>query len=326
MVKKSRLFLFLRIAISAGLLLTLLWIMRHNIRAITDILKESNKLYLLIAVSIGLPLSLGMAFRLKLLMAGQNIDLPIKDYIYLTFIGFFFNNFFPTAIGGDIVKAHYASKKTNNTSASYAAILADRLLGSLSCLSIAFVGILLLGKELNNEKIIWAITLMLAAMVIFIMLLLNEKRRSFPLPIFFKKGFFNKVRHGLSKLYTAINFYRHSTSLLIKTYLLALFMHTCTVLSIYFFILCIGGKIIFFKLLLIIPLIWALSMLPSLNGLGVREGAFVYFLKGDMGAELAFTVSLLWLGVIILYSVIGGIMYLCYPVKVRLGNDIGEAL
>ena len=58
-------------------------------------------------------------------------------------------------------------------------------------------------------------------------------------------------------------------------------------------------------------------MLPSLNGLGVREGAFVYFLKGDIGAGVAFAVSMLWLGVIILYSLIGGIMYLVHPVKIE---------
>ncbi len=318
MLIKKRLFLFLRVAISFGLLVALLWIMRHNIESIIDILKGSNKTYLLIAVSIGLPLTILTSYRLKLLMSGQNILLPLKDGIYLTFIGYFFNNFFPTAIGGDIVKAHYASKKTNNTSASYAAVLADRVLGLLSCLSIALIGAISIGKEFKNTKVLWAVVLMLATLIFSIVLLFNKKRLSFPLPGFLKRGMLNKIRNKISKLYTAVNFYRHSAALLVKAYFLAIFMHVCTILSVYFFILCVGGNMPFFKLLLVIPLVWAISMLPSLNGLGVREGAFVYFLKGDIGPEVAFTVSMLWLGVIILYGLIGGTLYLLYPVKIKV--------
>lgn len=321
MVAKNRLFFSLKAAVSLGLLVALIWVMRHDIKAILTILRKSDKTFLLMAVSIGLPLSVGMAFRLKLLMSGHNIALPIKDYIYLTFIGYFFNNFFPTSIGGDIVKAHYASKKTNNTSASYAAILVDRLLGSLACLSTAMIGIIFVGKEFKNSKVIWAVLFMMAALVLSAVFLFRENKKTFPLPDFLKRGVLNKIRHSVSKLYTAINFYRHNAALVIKTYLLALIMQAGSVLSIYFFILSVGGDVIFFKLLLVIPIIWALSLLPSLNGLGVREGAFVYFLKGDIGAEAAFTVSMLWLGLIILYSLVGGLMYLIYPVKINAKTE-----
>lgn len=325
MVSKNKLFLFLRFVISFGLLLVLAWIMRGNIAAISDILKNSNKAFLAIAVSIGLALSVGLAFRLKLLLSGQNIILPIKDVICLTFIGYFFNSFFPTAIGGDVVKAHYVSKKTNNPSASYAAVLVDRLLGAISCLSIALIGVILIGKEFGNPKIVWAVILMLSTLISMVIFLLNEKTKSFSLPAFLKIRFFDKIRVAASKLYTAVNFYRHSTALLIKTYLFSLFMHACTVLGIYFVVLCVGGKIPFFKLLMIVPLIWVISMLPSINGLGVREGAFIYFLKGDIGTEMAFTVSMLWLGFIILYSLIGGIMYMVYPVKVNVKDAMRGA-
>ena len=57
-------------------------------------------------------------------------------------------------------------------------------------------------------------------------------------------------------------------------------------------------------------------MLPSLNGLGVREGAFVYFLKGYIGPEKACAISILWLGLILVYSVIGGLFHLLYPLKI----------
>ena len=325
MLNKNRSLLLLRFIVSFGLLLALLWVMRKNIGAITEILKHSNKIFLAIAVSIGVPLSIGMAYRLKLLMLGQDISMSIKDLTYLTFVGYFFNNFFPTSIGGDIVKAYYASKKTNKKSASYAAVVADRMVGFLSCISIAIIGIIFIGKGIGNAKIIWAVVTMLILSVSLVVLLLKEKTGFFSMPGFMKRGRLSKIGSGFSRLYSAVNSYRHSLPLLIKAYLFAVFMQACVVLSIYFFILCVGGEINYFKLLLIVPLVWALSMLPSLNGLGVREGAFVYFLKGDIGADMAFTVSMLWLGVVILYSIIGGMMYLFYPVKIKAKDKMGGA-
>tara|TARA_Y100000031_G_C8135215_1_gene344895 strand:- start:398 stop:586 length:189 start_codon:yes stop_codon:yes gene_type:complete len=62
-------------------------------------------------------------------------------------------------------------------------------------------------------------------------------------------------------------------------------------------------------------------MLPSLNGLGVREGAFVYFLKGDIGKDMGFSVSLLWLGMVLFYGIIGGVLHMIFPVKVGIPKD-----
>jgi len=317
MVTKDRLFLFLRFAVSFGLLFVLFWIMRGNIGSIIGTLKNSNKIFFIAALSISMPLAIGMSFRLKLLMSGQKIFLPTKDFIYLTFIGYFFNNFFPTAIGGDFAKAYYASKKTNNKAASYAAVLADRLIGFLSCLSIALIGIIFFGRDFQNNRIIWAVIAMAVLLVSAIVFLLNRKKASLLAPDIAKRGILNKIKEKTAKLYNAVNSYRYKGALLIKAYLLAVFMQGCAVLSIYFFILCVGGDVYILKLFLIIPLVWAISMLPSLNGLGVREGAFVYFLKGDIGADRAFSVSILWLGVIILYSITGGIMHLLYPLKAK---------
>lgn len=317
MVTKDKISIVLRSIISFGLLIALIWIMRNDIGDIWDVLKNSNKLFFLIAISLSIPLTILLSYRLKLLMLGQKISLPMTDFIYLTFIGFFFNNFLPTAIGGDIVKAYYASKKTNNKAASYAAVVADRLVGFLAVLSVAIIGIVFIGKDIGNNKIIWAVAMMLILLIILILFVLNEKKAEQLMSLFAKNTLLEKVREKILKLFSAINFYKHSKTILIKAYLLGVFMQSCTVVSIYFFILCIGGNIHLLKLFLVIPLVWAISMLPSLNGLGVREGAFVYFLKGDIGPEKAFAISLLWLGVIILYGLIGGVMHLFHPVKTK---------
>ncbi|MBU4457718.1 MAG: flippase-like domain-containing protein [Candidatus Omnitrophica bacterium] len=320
--KKEKLSIILRSLISFGLLVLLIWIMRDDIGGIARILKNSNKHYFIVGLCINVPMSILLSYRLKLLMTGQKIFLPLKDFIYLTFIGFFFNNFLPTAIGGDIAKAYYASKKTDNKVASYAAVLSDRLFGLLAFLFIATAGLIFIGKGFNNNKIIYAVSFVFAALAFVAVLLFRKNKNTSILSADSDKGAVNKIKIKLDKIYRAINSYRNNPFLIVKVVLLSILMQSFTIAGIYFFILSIGGYIPLLKLFLLIPIVWAVSMLPSLNGLGVRESAFVYFLKPDIGAERAFAISLLWLGIIIAYSLVGGILHMIYPVKVKSNCNV----
>jgi uncharacterized protein (TIRG00374 family) len=297
---KGKLSIILRFVISFGLLLLLIWLMRKDAGEVLGILKGANKVFILTAVFINILLSGVVAYRLKLLMSGQKVFLSIKDAIHLTFIGYFFNNFLPTAIGGDIAKAHYASKKTNNKVASYAAVLSDRILGLIATLLVALAGLVFMGKSMDNKFIVWAVLFVFLLTVLLIIFLLKKNDAPKKAPSR-GKGMFHAIKEKALKLYTAINLYRNSPGLLVKGIALSLVLQFFSIISIYLLVLCTGGDMPLFRLFLIIPLVWAVSMLPSLNGLGVREGAFVYFLKGYIG----------------LYSAIGGILQLLYPVKIK---------
>ena len=319
---KNRLSIILRFVVSFGLLFLLVWIMRKDAKEVIGIFKGSDKMLILLALLINIPLSIAVAYRLKLLMSGQKISLSIKDAVYLTFIGYFFNNFLPTAIGGDIAKAYYASKKTNNKVASYAAVVADRLIGLIATLMVALAGLLFIGKSIDNDFIIWGVLVAFILVVLVIFFLLKKNKR--PVKVSSGgKGVFNKIKEKSLKLYTAVNLYRNSPGILVKGIALSLLLQMLSIANIYLFVLCVGGNMPLFRLFVIIPLVWAVSMLPSINGLGVREGAFVYFLKGYIGPEKAFAVSLLWLGLIMLCSLIGGIYQLLYPVKIK-GGDLND--
>ncbi|MFH1478364.1 MAG: lysylphosphatidylglycerol synthase transmembrane domain-containing protein [Candidatus Omnitrophota bacterium] len=317
MVNKKNILLILRISVSLGLILALSWLMRNDIGKILHTLKNANMFYLAMSLCISIPLSVALSIRLKILMEAQGIKLPLKDYIYLTFIGYFFNNFFPTSIGGDIAKAYYAYKKSNNKAGSYAAIVVDRIAGFLGVFSLAGIGLIFMGKGIQNDKVLLTGTLGMLGIVIALMYFLFRKKAPFQVNNKTTASPIRKIKEKILKLYDAINSYRDKKKILFISYALTTIMQVFTVISIYFFILCVGGNISILKLFLVIPLIWTVSMLPSINGLGVREGAFIYFLKPDIGADLAFSVSLLWLGLIILFSFVGGVLHLLYPIKTK---------
>lgn len=306
--------LVIRFTISFGLLAALVWLMHKDAIAVLNILKKSDKILFLIAILVNIPLSIVLAYRLKLVMVGQNIALSLKDAIYLTFIGYFFNNFLPTTIGGDVAKAYYASKKTNNKVASYAAVITDRLLGFFAILGIVILGIIFLGKELRNNAIVYAMYAIIIVSIVGTLFLLKKNNKLISDPV--TKDALSVIKNKILRLQASISTYSEKPVLLLKTFGISLILQGLAISSVYLFVLCVGGSMPFVRLFLVIPLVWTISMLPSLNGLGVREGAFVYFLKGYIGPEKACAISILWLGLIFVYSVIGGLFHLLYPLKI----------
>jgi len=61
------------------------------------------------------------------------------------------------------------------------------------------------------------------------------------------------------------------------------------------------------------PIISAMSLIPSINGLGIREGATVLLFAPLIGKENAFAISILLLAALFIVSIIGGIVYLASP-------------
>ncbi|HTU03857.1 MAG TPA: lysylphosphatidylglycerol synthase domain-containing protein, partial [Candidatus Sulfotelmatobacter sp.] len=66
------------------------------------------------------------------------------------------------------------------------------------------------------------------------------------------------------------------------------------------------------RFFLYVPLITALAMVPvSVAGLGVREGAVVFFFaKAGVDATTALSMSLLWFAVTVCVSSLGGLAFL----------------
>jgi hypothetical protein len=71
----------------------------------------------------------------------------------------------------------------------------------------------------------------------------------------------------------------------------------------------LGAKPSLVYFYLLIPVVNLIGMVPSLGGLGPREGAYALLLKDVIGAEQAIALSLLSLSVLFMFSVIGGIIY-----------------
>lgn len=298
----------IKTCISLIFILALLWIMRGEIDDALRAIKSTNLLIFAVGFLLYIISTLILAIRLRGILDVQSIRISLPEALLFTFIGYFFNNFLPSAVGGDAVKAYYISKKTNRPLESVTSVLLDRLIGMFSLVIMAGVALIFLSHVIDNKNVTIGIYVVISLSVLFFILLFNKnfaKRFNFLLIPFKVLNLDSKMK----KLYDAMHGYMNHRVSLLQTFYLSVIAQVMTISIIYLLGLSISVNMSFLMLFLIMPIIFTVSIFPSLNGLGVREAGFVYFLKGMAGADKAFAISLLWLATTLLGSFIGGIGY-----------------
>ena len=305
---RGRISLILRVFVSAGLVIFLLWSMRGRFAEIAGTLTKTNLLLfssvvLLFIIDIALILSL----RLKLLLAGEGLDIPFVRIIQLSYIGYFFNNFMPSAVGGDVVKAYYTYKHTNQKSKSFIAVFMDRFIGLFSFICIAVTALFFswANIDLVLKKIILAFTLFF---VIAFLIVLNNTLARVILKALSKFKLWN-IGEKLSKIYRSVHEYRNKKSIILMVIGVSAVAQGIYFFMIYLLARSLGAELPLLAVFLLMPIISVVSMLPSLGGLGLREGAMVILFGPLIGADNAFSVSILLLATLLIVSLVGAVIY-----------------
>lgn len=300
----------MRIAVSLVLILILLYVMRDKYGQIFEVLKATD----IALFSAGLAVYMGAVMlasvRLRLIAMAQSISMTFKEAASFTFIGYFFNNFLPTSIGGDVVKAYYLSKKSTEKTASYTSVFIDRAIGLVTMIFMAFAALFFAERSIIDRPVkymIYAITVFSAVGVIF---MLNERfARKFSAIL----KILRPIESQLIKAYRAINSYRHHTLLISQTLAISIASQLLFFVSIGALALSIGSHISVMDLLLRMPIVSIISLLPSINGLGLREGSTVLLFGPLIGKTSAFAVSVLVIAILLITSLAGALIYALSP-------------
>jgi uncharacterized protein (TIRG00374 family) len=89
-----------------------------------------------------------IGLRWWLLLRAQSISIPPWAAVKLYFLGWFYNNFMPSSVGGDLVRAWYVTRHTDKKFEAALSVFVDRAIGLCSTLVIAafFYMLFLRGK------------------------------------------------------------------------------------------------------------------------------------------------------------------------------------
>lgn len=303
----------IRSIISLSLLVFLFILLRDQIPQITHTLRRIDVGLLVLSTTISLSTILILSFRLKIIFYTKKINLKLHQAVTLTFIGYFFNNFLPTAVGGDIVKAMSATQVTGESVKSISAVVIDRIFGLFTFIMIPSISFLFFVKEIRDPRVPLIIYSCLgAALLAFVVIFSKRFMKSFKFldALVERFRFFNHIRH----LYNELHGFRYHKMVAAKCMLLSILGQSLSIFALYLLAVAIGVQTNMIYFFLLVPIVHLVSMLPSINGLGVREGAYVVFLSSKVGGKVfAASIGVLYLGTLFLFSLIGGLLYFFNP-------------
>jgi uncharacterized protein (TIRG00374 family) len=248
--------------------------------------------------------------RWRTLLAAHAVP-PSFGYLYGSFmVGMFFNQLLPTTVGGDIARYHYTA--AGGRGAALSAVVLDRVFGGVALIIFAGVGLIIIGPDAPLPAAFvatLAVTLVVGLLVITAAFMLRQswldrlRRWSQRCPA--------RVHTIFERLLAAFAAFRGRYDVVLAALLWSGLLQCVVIVHYYIVGLALGLTIPWQAYVLIVPLALAITMLPiSINGVGVREGAFAYLL-GLYGVELpvsiafAFVMYALMLG----QGLLGGLVF-----------------
>jgi hypothetical protein len=244
-------------------------------------------------------------------------------------IATFFNMFLPTALGGDVVRIYELSKHSGRTYDAAASVLIGRIIGYVGAIALAF-GALVFNPVLRGDsRILVSVVTITVASLSAMFVLFNTRLSKKVVQIFSRLGM-GFISEKVEKAYEALHLYRGQYRVLIVALLMSLFLQVTYIACVYLIGIALGMEVPFRFYLSSIPLIWIITMIPvSISGIGLREGGFVFFFSMiGVKSEKSIALSLLVFSQMVLIGLIGGIMYLSFPLveKKQLKNQINDTI
>lgn len=302
----------LKIVVSGGLIIYLL--NGVQLGEIWRLISGASIPLLLAALALYLGAILLGAVKWNTLLRAQGIEVPLRDIASYTFAGLFFGNVLPSNVGGDLVRGYDLARHTGHVEQSAISVLIDRLVGLAAFLAaaviMAVVAALTLADAAAMETIVVAVVAVFALFIAAFSLLLSRRvmRR---MAFLFKYRLLAPFKPTAQRVFVALQVYRQSYGALARGFVLSLCVVALTALTQWLISEALGLGIGLFYFMLFNPLIAFVLLVPlSVNGIGLKEAAFVFFL-GLVGVPQAAALSLSFVFhfIILVSSLPGGFVW-----------------
>lgn len=258
-----------------------------------------------------------LALRWRLFLRQQDVQLPFRTVLSLTWAGQFFNSVLPGSTGGDVVKIYQLCRLFPNRKAAAAvSVIIDRMSAFVALAALAAVAFLAgptLGAvqpaSLRQLNWWWFLALPLAAGAVAIAIL----------KVLRSPHWLARIRHiaGVARTSFTLNW---NMALAMA---LAFAIHFLNFFIAYVFARALGIQISYAHILLIMPIVLFLVLLPvTINGHGLREVVLIFYftamhitMQGNPAVGVAETVvslSVLLVANDLLWAIPGGLWYLAF--------------
>ncbi len=307
--KKDILVFTLKFIFSASVLAFIL-ISRTSLRDIYATLKEADRLLLGISFSLhalGLVIS---AIRWQILIKAQDDWVPIGFLAKSYLVGSFFNLFLPTRIGGDVVRIWDGSRYSKSLVKSSAIILVERLSGVIVLFLFAFCASIIRLDMAQQFPVIW-VSLILSFFGLCLLALFLTPIADIILGRMPEKNPFNTAKNKINRFRETILLYRKRKGALGQAFFWAALLQINVIIHYYLIGKALHLDIALLDFFIFIPIVHLILLIPiTINGLGLREGAYLEIFKYyGIGSAAAISFSWIDLAFMLIVGVLGGIIY-----------------
>ena len=309
-VKKSLSFL-LRFGLSFGLLWFLFFRMTQDgkVSELLDLIRTTDVRYIVYAFMLFALIHGLLLLRWRIFIEALKLQVPWINMARYFFIGLFGNLFMPTAIGGDVIKAVGLCVNARQKPAIVASVLLDRLSGFASMVVVACFA-LVWGFSYLTNPVIWIMVCIMAFILTGLgCVLFNERLYRLFCSVFY---FFPRVKKAVIQMHFDIALLKDRKSAIVK----AIGVSCCSqlLLALTFFLLAraLHQDVPLFYFIIFTPITCVASALPSIGGLGFREGMLEYLLMhiGVMSG-IGVSIGLLDFLFMVVVGVLGWVFFMC---------------
>ena len=282
-----------------------------NLGELFVMLKSWSAVYFLIGILLGVLTNVIFAYRWKITLTVSDVGVPLLMLVKFYFVGAFFNLFLPTALGGDLVRGYDLAMHSGKKMGAVTSVLVERIVGFFALAFIALLALLLGSGTIKDDAVTIVIFIICLGYFALVTMVFNAKvmKRLVAMLKFIKLWDIGK---RLDRIYDSLHAFTAHKAVLWQCFVLSIICQTLTILAVYSLALAISLKLPPIYFFMVLPMIWIIMMVPlSINGLGVREGAFVFFFtRLGVSNSAALLLSFLTLSQKIALGLIGGIIYL----------------
>jgi uncharacterized membrane protein YbhN (UPF0104 family) len=289
-----------------------------------SVLSQTHKSMLLVAVVVGAGGVVLSAYQWRGSLRAVQLYCDLTDLIKLYLVGIAFSHVLPTSLGGDAVKVLYVGCGDEERACSAGALLLCRMSGFLAMLLIAVPALFIWHAQLNAKLCFWLCVLIgliggAIAGAFLLFFLLHRFTGNYMQRSVWPK-WLNPMRNSLCKPLWSPPALLHATA--------SGWIFWCVaILNCYCYATSLGLAIPFYFFLIAVPFVALVSFVPvSLNGFGLREGAFVFaFTTIHISSTHAFLLALLLDFQALCFAALGVALYMTIGKAWRISSGLSHA-
>jgi uncharacterized protein (TIRG00374 family) len=309
---RDKLVTLLKVIVSVGLVA---WAFaKIDLQQVAAQLATANPWLVLAALALFEVAIIVNGIKWQVLLRAQGVRVPFGALLQFLFTGFFFNNFLPANVGGDVIRGYGLARYTDRAADAAVSVIVDRIVGLIAYMSTAFVAAVIVVNLRSGEglqELEWIAFVALLALLAGFATLLSRRVRAV-LSRLFAARWLSPLAPLWNRISSAFDAYRFQYRALALAFGLGLLGIVCTTFVNWLLSQSMGGQMPLPTIFLLNPLIALVLMLPiSIGGLGVSQAAYPFFYGlAGVPPSHALAVSLLMQAIVIIGSLPGAVFWL----------------